>query len=152
MNELRRELLDDSEAPEELSSDLRFLASRQASLAALLLNHAELYRGLLDRQQREGTSPELQAIALDAAGNLGLVLQTLRRRQDLQAVLAHAPNFEPTPMFAIDQLQFSLLLLSGPGSEDERRACLPPEGLGGLFGSQHVRDWLHGFGELAPGE
>jgi hypothetical protein len=152
MNELRREFLDDSNAPAELSPDLRFLASRQAALAALFLDHSKLYRDLLQRVQDEGTSPELQATALDPAGNLGLVLQQLRRRGDLLAVLVHAPNHASVPLYAIDQLQFSLLMLSGPSSDDELLACLSPAGLEGLFASRHVRDWLHGLGVLAPGE
>ena len=152
MNELRREFLDDSNASAELSPDLRFLASRQAALAALFLDHAKLYGDLFERVQDEGTSPELRARALDAAANLGLLLQELRRRGDLLAVLVHAPDHAPVPLYAIDQLQFSLLLLSGPCSEDDLRACLTPAGLDGLFASRHVRDWLHGLGVLAPGE
>jgi hypothetical protein len=152
MNELRRDLLDDSTAPAELSPDLRFLASRQAALAALFLDHAQRYRDLLTRHRAEGTSSALRAAALDAAGNLALVLQQLRRRDDLQAVLVAAEHHEPAPLYAIDQLQFSLLLLSGPASEDDLMACLSPAGLDGLLASHHVRDWLHGLGVLAPGE
>jgi hypothetical protein len=152
MNELRRELLQEGDPPEELSPDLRFLASRQASLVGLLLDHVEVYRVLIERTREEGLSPELQAAALDAAGNLGTLLQSLRTREDLQAMLAHAPDFVPTPMFAIDQLLYSFVLLSAPCNEDELLACLAPGSINGLFASNHFRTWVHGFGALGPGE
>ena len=151
MNELRRELLDDSDAPAELSDDLKFLASRQASLAALLLDHAEHYKTLHHAAHRHGLTDEIRTAALDAAGNLGTVLQSLRRREDLQIALAQAPNHTPTPLIAVDQLYYSFTLLTGPG-RTELDAALPPEGVDELFRSQRVRDWLHGLGELAPGE
>jgi hypothetical protein len=154
VNELRREMLDSSDAPAELSPDLKFLASRQASLAALMLDHAEHYKVLYTAARQNGTTEEIQTAALDAAGNLGTVLQSLRSREDLQAALAHAPGYTPTPLIAVDQLFFSFTLLAGHGGDalQELDAALPPEGVDELFRSQRVRDWLHGLGELAPGE
>ena len=154
MNELRREMLDSSDAPAELSPDLRFLASRQASLAALMLDHAEHYKVLYTAARASGITEEIQSAALDAAGNLGTVLQSLRSREDLQIALAHAPGYTPTPMLAVDQLFFSFTLLAGVGGDslDQLDAALGPEGVDELFRSQRVRDWLHGLGELAPGE
>jgi hypothetical protein len=151
MNELRRDLLDDSDAPAELSADLKFLASRQASLAALLLDHAEHYKTLYLAANEQGVTEEIRTAALDAAGNLATVLQSLRSREDLQTALAVAPRYTPTPLLAIDQLFYSFTLLTGPGGE-ELEATLPPAGVDELFRSQRVRDWLHGLGELAPGE
>ena len=154
MNELRREMLDSSDAPPELSADLAFLASRQAALAALLLDHAQHYKVLYHAARQSGTTEEIRAAALDAAGNLGTVLQSLRGREDLQVALAHAPGYTPTPMIAIDQLFFSFTLLAAASGDrlDELDAALPPAGVDDLFRSQRVRDWLHGLGELAPGE
>ncbi|MGH2892153.1 MAG: hypothetical protein ACRDPM_02630 [Solirubrobacteraceae bacterium] len=157
MNELRREMLGSSDAPAELSADLTFLASRQASLAALMLDHAEHYKVLYTAARQHGTSEEIQTAALDAAGNLGTVLQSLRSREDLQVALAHAPGYTPTPLIAVDQLFFSFTLLAAGGGDslsalEELDAALPPEGVDELFRSQRVRDWLHGLGELAPGE
>ena len=154
MNELRREMLDSSDAPAELSPDLRFLASRQASLAALMLDHAEHYKVLYTAARESGITEEIQTAALDAAGNLGTLLQSLRSREDLQIALAHAPGYTPTPMLAVDQLFFSFTLLAGVGGDslDQLDAALGPEGVDELFRSQRVRDWLHGLGELAPGE
>jgi hypothetical protein len=154
MNELRREMLDSRDAPPELSPDLRFLASRQASLAALMLDHAEHYKVLHRAVREHGPTEETQAAALDAAGNLGTLLQSLRSREDLQVALAHAPGHTPTPLLAIDQLFFSFTLLAAVGTDrrEELDAALPPGGVDELFRSQRVRDWLHGLGELAPGE
>ena len=82
------------------------------------------------------------------------MLQSLRSREDLQVALAHAPGYTPTPLIAVDQLFFSFTLLAGAGEDTagELDAALPPEGVDELFRSQRVRDWLHGLGELAPGE
>jgi hypothetical protein len=154
MNELRREMLDSGDAPAELSPGLRFLASRQASLAALMLDHAERYRVLYTAARENGITQEIQTAALDAAGNLGTILQSLRSREDLQVALAHAPGYTPTPLIAVDQLFFSFTLLAGaaPDGPEALDAALPPEGVDELFRSERVRDWLHGLGELAPGE
>ena len=151
MNELRRELLDSSDAPAELSPDLRFLASRQASLAALVLDHAQRYK-ILYRATRENPNLEgIQAEALDAAGNLATLLQSLRGREDLQVALARAPGYTPTPLLAVDQLFFSFTLLAGVGGDGVRGAGRGPAAGGRrrAVGSQRVRDWLHG---LAPGQ
>jgi hypothetical protein len=154
MNELRREMLDSSDAPPELSPELKFLASRQAALAALLLDHAERYKLLYAAARENGTTEEIQTAALDAAGNLGTLLQSLRSREDLQAALVQAPGHTPTPLIAVDQIFFSFTLLAGVGGDgiEDLDAALPPEGVDELFRSQRVRDWLHGLGELAPGE
>jgi hypothetical protein len=151
MNELRRELLDSSDAPAELSPDLRFLASRQASLAALVLDHAQRYKTLYKATRENHNLEEVQAAALDAAGNLATLLQSLRGREDLQVALARAPGYTPTPLLAVDQLFFSFTLLAGLGADgvEVLDAALSPQGVDELLGSQRVRDWLD---ELAPGQ
>jgi hypothetical protein len=154
VNELRRKMMDSSDAPPELSPDLQFLAARQASLAALLLDHAERYKALYNTTRETGPTAHTKDAALDAAGNLGTVLQSLRSREDLQVALAQAPGYTPTPLIAVDQLFFSFTLLAGADADTigELDAALPPEGVDDLFRSERVRDWLHGLGELAPGE
>jgi hypothetical protein len=69
------------------------------------------------------------AAALDAGGNLATILQSLRSREDLQAALAHAADYTPTPLIAVDQLLFSFTLLAAPASDsvDELDAALAPE-------------------------
>jgi hypothetical protein len=151
MNELRRELLDTSDAPPELSSDLQFLASRQAALGALLRDHSERYKALYNAIQSTGPTQETKQAALEAAGNLGTVLQSLRGREDLQAALAHAPGHTPTPLLAVDQLFFSFTLLT-TADPDELEAALTPDGVDELFRSERVRDWLHGLGQDSPGQ
>ena len=154
-------MLDSTDGPPELSADLRFLASRQASLAALVLDHAQHYKVLYTAARETGTTEEIRTAALDAAGNLGTLLQSLRSREDLQVALAHAPGYTPTPLLAVDQLFFSFTLLGWAGPDrswrardriEELDAALAPEGVDELFRSQRVREWLHGLGELAPGE
>jgi hypothetical protein len=151
MNELRRELLDTSDAPPELSPDLQFLASREAALGALLLDHSERYKALYKAISETGPTQATKHAALQAAGNLATLLQSLRSREDLQAALAHAPGHTPTPLLAVDQLFFSFTLLT-TANQDELDAALAPEGVDELFRSERVRDWLHGLGQLTPGE
>jgi hypothetical protein len=150
MNELRRELLDTSDAPPELSPDLQFLAARQASLGALLLDHAERYKVLYQDISTTGPTHATQQAALEAAGNLATVLQSLRSREELQVALAHAPGHTPTPLLAVDQLFFSFTLLT-TANQDELEAALTPDGVDELFRSERVRDWLHGLGQDPPG-
>lgn len=153
MNKLRREMLDTGDAPPELSPDLQFLASRQAALAALMVDHAEHYKALYTAAHASGSTEEIRSAALKAAGNLSTILQSLRSREDLQVALAHAPGYTPTPLLAVDQLFFSFTLLAGSGADsvEELDAALPPEGVDDLFRSERVRDWLRGVGELATG-
>jgi hypothetical protein len=147
MNEFRRQLLDDDDAPEGLSPELRFLAGRQGALARLLVDHAELYEHLHARFKEEGPSQQLEDTALDAAGNLATVMQSLRCREDLLAVLEHAPDVPAPPMAGIDQLIFSLLLLAGPATEDELLACLPPRDLDGIMTAEKTRSWVAYIGD-----
>ena len=47
-----------------------------------------------------------------------------------------------------------IALLAGVNGDriEELDAALAPEGVDELFGSERVREWLHGLGALAPGE
>jgi hypothetical protein len=146
MNELRQSLLDDSAAPAELAPELRFLAARQASMAALLIDHAELYKLLLARVRQDGLTDELQAIALDAAGNLATILQSMRSREDLLLVLAHSPHTESFPSVLIDQLVYSFTLLAAPSDEEWLASCLEPEDLDALLATNRMQAWLNGLG------
>ena len=112
MSDLRRELLDTSDAPPDVSPDLQFLASRQAALAALLEDHADRYAAMYTAARESGPTADRRRAALEAAGNLATLLQSLRSREELQVALAHAPGFVPTPLLAVDQLYFSFTLLA----------------------------------------
>jgi len=142
MNELRRSLLDDSDAPAGLSPEAAFLASRNAGAAGLLLHHSDVYRALFERYQREGPSPEIEEIALDAAGNLATVMQSLRRREDLLTAMEHSPDVAAPPMVIIDQLLFSLVLLTDPDAGEDSKACMTPEALEELLTIEPVQEWL----------
>ena len=155
MTTRRRELLDTSDAPPQLSPDLQFLASRQASLAALVLDHAERYEALYATVHNTGPTAQTKHEALQAAGNLGALLQSLRSREDLQAALIQAPGFVPTPLLAVDQLFFSFTLLanaSDAAGGEELDAALTPDAVAEILGSERVQDWLRGLRQAAPGE
>jgi hypothetical protein len=152
MSDLRRELLDTSDAPPDLSPDLQFLASRQAALAALFEDHADRYRALYTTVRDSGPTAEIRHEALEAAGNLATLLQSLRGREDLQVALAQAPGFVPTPLLAVDQLFFSFTLLasaSDTGSE-QLDAALTPDAVADILRSERVQDWLRGLNQTAP--
>jgi hypothetical protein len=151
MSDLRRELLDTSDAPPGLSPDLRFLASRQAALGALFQDHADRYKALHIATRDAGPTAQTRAAALEAAGNLATLLQSLRSREDLQVALVHAPGFTPTPLLAVDQLFFSLTLLTST-DEDERGAALTPDAVDELMRSHRVQDWLRGLSRQARGQ
>jgi hypothetical protein len=142
MNEFRRGLLDDGDAPPELTPNLVFVGSRNPALAALFTHHAELYRHLLDRYRREGWSPDIEAIALDAAGNLATLMQSLRRREDVLVAMELAPNIVPPPMIIIDQLLFSFVLLTEPDEDDNEAGLLSEEALSELLANNAVQSWL----------
>jgi len=150
VNELRRELLDEGDAPEELSPELRDLAARTASAAALLIHHGELYKEVNARYRAEGPSDELDAIVLEAAGNLATVLQTLRRREDLLTALAHSPTVAAPPLILVDQLLYSFMLMMGPEDDETLVTALTPEDIDAIFTSARVREWLAGFGAAGP--
>ena len=152
MTERRRELLDTSDAPPDLSPDLRFLASRQASLAALFTDHAQRYLTMYRAIRETGATADTRAQALEAAGDLATLLQSLRGREDLQVALAHAPGHVPTPLLAVDQLFFSFALLAGAteSASEALDAALTPEGVDELIRSQRVREWLPGLVRTAP--
>ncbi|HTU98199.1 MAG TPA: hypothetical protein VMF14_20280 [Solirubrobacteraceae bacterium] len=152
MSDLRRELLDTSDAPPDLSPDLRFLASRQAALAALLQDHADRYTALYTAARDTGPTLEIRHAALQSAGNLATLLQSLRSREELQVALAHAPGFVPTPLLAIDQLFYSFTLLAAATEtpDDVLEAALTPAGVTELLQANRVQDWLRGLTETRP--
>ncbi len=154
MSTRRRALLDTNDAPPQLSPDLQFLASRQASLAALVLDHAERYEALYAAVHTTGPTAQTKREALEAAGNLGALLQSLRSREDLQAALVQAPGFVPTPLLAVDQLFFSFTLLANASDAagEELVAALTPDAVAEILRSERVLDWLRGLRQAAPGE
>ena len=176
MNELRRAMLDSTGGPPELSADLRFLAARQASLAALVLDHAQHYKVLYTAARETGTTEEIRTAALNAAGNLGTAAPVAAQPRGPPGRARPRARLHPHPAPrgrpALLQLHAAgrggrgpdrglagvggdrIGELAGVGGDriEELDAALAPEGVDELFRSQRVREWLHGLGELAPGE
>lgn len=142
MSELRRLLLDDSDAPPGLSPVLAFIASRNAGAAGLLLHYAKVYRSLFDRYQQEGPSAEIEAIALEAAGDLATVMQSLRRRPEVLIAMELSPVVVAPPLPIIDQLLFSFVLLTDPDAGEDSKACLSPDMLDESLTYTRVKEWL----------
>jgi hypothetical protein len=142
MSEFRQRALDDSDRPLGLSPEAAFLAARQAAAAVLLQRDRELYPMLLQRYHDEGPSPELSELALEAAGDLATVLQSLRSRQDLIEALEQHPKVTAPPLVLFDQLQFSYLLLTDGATEEQREGLLTPRALAELLNSKRITDWL----------
>jgi hypothetical protein len=142
MNEFRRSLVSESGLGPELSGDVAFLVSRQAGASLLLAGLSRTYPELLARYRAEGPTPELEAEALDSAGTLATVLQSLRSREDLLSALEQAEGMHPPPMTALDQLFHSFVLLSAGATAEEREAALRADELAGLMQTRKVREWL----------
>jgi hypothetical protein len=141
---LRKALLADADLGDEhgYEPDARFLIARQEAAAGLLLDHAELLELVHEHYVRDGPSPHLETIAVQAAGNLATVLQSLRRRQDLLNLLIADPDVPAVPMAFIDQMLFSFVLLTGPRNERYLTAALSTEEVGEFMRSQAVQEWM----------
>jgi hypothetical protein len=141
--ELRALLLaDDPGSPTgtALAEPERFLLRHLAVVAAVLTDHADLYRRLLARR-RAGTEPaDLRTAAHDAAHTIAAVNQSLARRPWLLAATLGGP-LDPTPaLLALDQLFFGLILLTGRTDDD---ALAPdPQELDLLLQAPSLRQWL----------
>jgi len=139
---LREALLADADLGDEYEPDACFLIARQEAAAGLLLDHAELLELVHEHYVRDGPSPHLETIAVQAAGNLATVLQSLRRRQDLLNLLIADPDVPAVPMALIDQMLFSFVLLAGPRNERYLTAALSPEDVGEFMRSRAVQEWM----------
>jgi hypothetical protein len=118
---IRALLLEDDEADAAapaMSDDERFLLRHVAVAAALVTDHADLYRALYDRRRREPVSAELREAALGAAETIATLRQSIARRQPLVAA-AHGSPIDPAlALAALDQLFYSFTLLTSPDRED----------------------------------
>jgi hypothetical protein len=141
---LRAALLADADLGDEYEYEpaARFLIARQEAAAGLLLDHAELLELVHAHYVQDGPSRHLETIAVQAAGNLATVLQSLRRRQDLLNLLIADPDVPAVPMALIDQLLFSFVLLTGPRNERYLNAALSPKDVGEFMRSRAVQEWM----------
>lgn len=142
MSEFRRGLFDSDTPPADLSADAALLVKRQVAATVLLERDRSLYTELFARYHAEGPSRELSELALEAAGDLGAVLQSLRSRPDMLQALEDRPSLTGPPLIVFDQLQFSYLLLTDGAPEEHRDVLLSPEELDELLSLPEVTDWL----------
>jgi hypothetical protein len=163
MNAFRRSLVEHGDLESEMPRDAAFLIGHQAAAAFLLAGLARTYPELLRRLEAEGPTADLEAEALDAAGTLATVLQSLRSREDLLQAVEHGDArgaVLPVPMTVLDQLFHSFVLLTEGSTEEDRLAALTANGLEQLMNTRKVRAWMDRVGaekmyeppEGAPGE
>jgi hypothetical protein len=122
---LRAELLEDDAELKELAPPMTgeegYLLRHLATAAAVLTHYAEAYPGLLSRRREERASKALREEALDVAEAIATVRQSLGRRQELVVAAKGSPVDPSTALAALDQLLFSLVLLTSP---DDGRAAV----------------------------
>jgi hypothetical protein len=108
--------------------------------ATLLPGHAERYRALRQRWERDGTSDALRADALDAAGDLAAVLQGARREHRFRRMTTR--RHDPSHLFGVlAQVFYSFVLLTATDAE-AAGLSLEPQELDALLATRNVRDWL----------
>lgn len=146
-------LLDEEgdDAPPDLNDDERWLLRHMGAAAALLLDHAQLYRDLLDRRRREQGSDVLRANALDAAATLAVFLQSARRRTRVLIAASETWMSSTLPLGALDQLFCSFILLSDPVTDDRSDAILTQSELEELMEHPELQAWLERIGALGAG-
>jgi hypothetical protein len=158
MNEFRRKLVEHGDLESEMPPDAAFLIGHQTSAAFLLAGFSRTYPELLQRFAAEGPTADLEAEALDLAGTLATLLQSMRSREDLLQAAEHgnAPDvMAPVPMTVLDQLFHSLVLLTAGSTEDERTAALTADEFDVLMNTRRVRasmDWTGAEEMLEPPE
>lgn len=129
----------------ELGGDERYLLSHLVTAAALLISQRERYPDLLSRRREEGDSAEVRATAHDSAEEIAGVLQSACRRRHLLVVAQETPLNPSGPIGMLDQLFFSLCLLSGPEDSLESAALSGAE-VDELWESLDVQPWLEELG------
>jgi hypothetical protein len=109
--------------------------------AALLPSQVVRYRVLRERWEDDGTSAELRAEALEAAGDLAAVLQGARRERPRAIALRQTP-LKSTQLFAaLEQIFYSLVLLTAPEA-DLAGLSMREEELDGVIAMPSLQAWL----------
>jgi hypothetical protein len=109
--------------------------------ARLLPGATERYRALRARWEADGTSAGLRAEALDAAGDIAAVLQGARRDRELALRLRETP-LKPTQLLAaLDQVFYSLVLLTSADAAEAGQSMTADE-LDVLLAMKGLRSWL----------
>lgn len=136
--------------PSPTSEDEQWLLDRLAGAAALLTDHSKVYRELLARHRAEGSSTELRAIALDAAGTIAALKQDLRRRYTLVVAAAQSPINPTTALGVLDQLLHSFTLLAGSSTDEYSDAVMSLDEFDELMSLDAVDAWLREVGAFDP--
>jgi len=142
--ELRAILDEELDPSTDLDENEQWLLRHFAAVAAILPDHAELYRALLARREAEGISS--RAVALEAAATIAALMQSLSRRRML-VVAAWETPLDPThALGALDQLFHSLTLLTSPTKDEQSEAMFSVEELDELMTLSDVPAWLTQMG------
>lgn len=129
-----------------LTDEGHYLLSHLVTAGALLLVQRELYPELLARLREEGSTEEVRADAQEMAELIAAVMQSARRRQDL---LAGAQETRVNPAAALgllDQVFFSLCLLTEAEDDSLVEIALGEGELEALFDALDVQEWLEQLG------
>lgn len=142
-------LLEDyGDAPPELNDDERWLLNHLAVVAAALPEYDERYRALLTVHEAEGATPELRASALEAAGELAVLLQSVYRRPVVITASWQSSLDPRLALAAIDNLFYSFTLLPCHDGDDYGEARLEVEELDDLMLSPQMQAWFEEMGAV----
>lgn len=137
MTELRQVLLTPRTARDELRFD---------GMVLLLAHHGELYSELHRRLRDEGPSEELDALAVEAAVDIALLMQSLRREREILHAAFEMPVSPLVASLELDDLFRSFVLLTGR-DDVERMAARDPDGILVTFEQlEPLREWLEVVG------
>lgn len=110
---------------------------------ALLSRSVERYRELSARLRREGTSEELRAEALEAAGDLAVALGATDRHNAYFVALDETALRPLTLLSVLGELFHSMVLLTDPEADEFFvGARLTDEELDALLDADDMQDWL----------
>lgn len=149
-NDLRA-ILDEAPDPSvPIPEDEQWLLRHFAAVAAILPHYAELYPALLARRESEGSSTDLRDIALEAAGTIAIVMQSVRRRQALVLSTAESPVNPKYALATLEHLFHSYTLLTGAEEDPYMEAIVTADELDELMSLDAVDGWLREVGAFDP--
>lgn len=130
-----------------------YFASLDLAILILIIRHGSLYLELLNDYEGDGPSTEIDAAAIEASVDIAAVQQSIWRRLDMLGTARHTP-LDPGPaMGLLDDLVFSLLLLTG---RDPERALvrLDAELFEARLRAATLLDWVEaaGYDRALPAE
>jgi len=145
-DELRAILDEDPDPSVPITEDEQWLLRHFAAVAAVLPYYAERYRGLLARRESEGSSADLRAMALEAAGTIAIVMQSVRRRQALVLSTAGGPVDPQYALAMLGHLFYSFTLLTGAAQDAYMDAIMTADELDAAMSLEELDGWLREVG------